>query len=47
MEMNNEVKRDCISYDFKSDWKPEQSHQKLKNAFAESRPSLAIIYRWF
>ena len=27
--------------------KPEQRHQRLKNALAESAPSLAIIYRWF
>ena len=43
MEINNKEKRACIFYDFK----PEQSHQKLKNAFAESEPSLATIYRCY
>ena len=37
--MNNEAKRACIFYDFKSDLKPEQSHQRSKNALAESAPS--------
>ena len=45
--MNNEAKRACIFYDFKSDLKPDHSHQELKNAFAESAPSLVTIYCWF
>ena len=44
MEMNNEVTRICLFYDFKCDLKPKQSHKRLKNAFAKSALSLATNY---